>query len=335
MARRSALPAILLSWAAPTRPFAPVLAMAQPVPSVRRRNTAPFCVLKTDIFTVPSDATNAEEDGAAPAGKKFERKYMIDKYNDVLRLQCPNPQVLQQGILETAELPQICIAGESNAGKSSLINHMLNKKSLAKSSSVAGKTRSVDMMVVNEKLVLTDLPGLPSRDHQVAAMWEKSWEPLVFQYIRRCEGLRCMLYVHDVRWKITHYVRSFLEEVEGMGLPVLLVLTKDDRIVGELRPAKKGERETPEEVREAEHLLRQRLMKRARKSLAFEGVHIHYSTDSTNPSCRKARRRMLRYLESIVATGSREECSELLAGIYQEKFAHLDQMTVRELQDRD
>ena len=55
----------------------------------------------------------------------------------------------------------------------------------------------------------------------------------------------------------------------------------------------------------------------------------------TNPSCRKARRRMLRYLESIVATGSREECSELLAGIYQEKFAHLDQMTVRELQDRD
>jgi GTP-binding protein EngB required for normal cell division len=44
---------------------------------------------------------------------------MIDKQNDVSRLLCPTPQILDQGLLETQHLPHICIAGESNAGKSS------------------------------------------------------------------------------------------------------------------------------------------------------------------------------------------------------------------------
>lgn len=321
MASRLSLPAILLSWAAPSRPalVAPTLVHAGAACSRRRIGSRPFCALLDSNFVAPAgaDAEDAEE-SAASAVKK-ERKFLIDKHNDVLRLACPNPQVLQQGLLETAGLPQICIAGESNAGKSSLINHLLNKKSLAKASSVAGKTRSVDMMLVNEQVVLTDLPGLPSRDHQVAHIWEKTWEPLVFQYVRKCEGLRCMLYVHDVRWKITSYVRQFLDEVDANGLPVLLVLTKDDRIVSELKEkdtAGRGKnRATPEEQRENEHALRQRFMTRTRRALEYGGVHIHYSTDSSNASSRKARRRLLRYIESVVATNSREEARELLDGI--------------------
>ena len=162
----------------------------------RRRGGMPFCTLS--------------ERPVAP------KKHMIEnKHNDVQRLLCPTPQVLQQGLLETRDLPHVCIAGESNAGKSSLINHLLSKHSLAKASSVAGKTRSVDLMLVNERVVLTDLPGLPSRDHQVAHMWERAWRPLVFQYMRKCEDLRCMLYVHDVRWKVTSYVREFLDDVRA------------------------------------------------------------------------------------------------------------------------
>ena len=75
-------------------------------------------------------------------------------------------------------------------------------------SSVAGKTRSVDMMKVNDQLVLTDLPGLPSRDHQVTRMWDAVWEPLVFDYLRRCDSLLGMVYVHDIRWKVRHPMRS-------------------------------------------------------------------------------------------------------------------------------
>lgn len=242
---------------------------------------------------------------------------MIDKRNDVQKLTCPTPQVLQQGMLETQDLPHICVAGESNAGKSSLINHLLGKHSLAKASSVAGKTRSVDLMLVNERVVITDLPGLPSRDHQVAGMWERTWQPLVFQYIRRCEPLHAMIYVHDVRWKVTSYVREFLEEVESHGLPVLLVLTKDDRIVNELS---ESDRETPEATRTAERALRERLMTRIRRGLDFDGVHLHYSVSSDLAASRKARRSLLRYIESIVAAGSRDETRALLDGIAAKKF---------------
>ena len=274
----------------------------------------------TAAFVTPGAADgNAEADGAAPPpapAQEERRRFLIEnRLNSVSRLQCPTRQVLQQGLLETTSLPHICIAGESNAGKSSLINHLLHKHSLAKASSVAGKTRSVDMMLVNERLVLTDLPGLPSRDGQVTTMWETQWEPLVFEYVRRCPSLLGMLYVHDVRWKTSSLVRDFLGEVRALGVPVLLVLTKDDRLVGELRK---------NAAERAEHELRQRRMRNIRRSLGFEGVHLHYSTDSALPASRKARRRLLRYIESMVEAGSREASAALLEGIaLDKKFAEM------------
>ena len=267
--------------------------------------------------------TPSKDDGNIEAGGAREQSpprrsprqqpqgFLIENsHNDVSRLLCPTRQVLEQGMLETMSLPHICIAGESNAGKSSLINHLLHKRSLAKASSVAGKTRSVDMMLVNDRIVVTDLPGLPSRDGQVTAMWESQWQPLVFEYLRRCEGLLAMLYVHDVRWKTSSLVRDFLADVEALGLPVLLVLTKDDKLASELA--------TP--TREGEHALRQRHMRRVRRALDFDGVHVHYSTNNDLAVSRKARRRLLRYIESMVEVGSREGCEQLLSDLSRDKF---------------
>ncbi len=259
--------------------------------------------------------TGAGSDAMPATTPRTTSGYLIEnKHNEVARLMCPTRQVLQQGILETAGLPHVCIAGESNAGKSSLINHLLHKHSLAKASSVAGKTRSVDMMLVNERLVLTDLPGLPSRDGQVTAMWEGAWRPLVFDYFRRCDSLVGMLYVHDVRWKVSSLVREFVEEVRASGVPVLLVLTKDDKLVNELRQPSPG----------AEHELRERYMRRVRRSLGFEGVHVHYSTNNDLAVSRKARRRLLRYIESMVSAGSRDACTKLLEDIARERFVGLN-----------
>ena len=259
-----------------------------------------------------------------PKRAEGEEKFLIaNSGNDVAVLKCPTPFVLQQGLLETQGLPHICIAGESNAGKSSLINHLLHKKSLARASSVAGKTRSVDMMLVNEKLVVTDLPGLPSRDHQVAQIWEQSWRPLVFQYMNKCDSLLAMIYVHDIRWKVSSQVREFVEEVrESTGLPVLLALTKDDKIIGDIRLDPKTSN-GPEALRAAEIELRERYMTRVRRALGFNGVHLHYSTNSDLPSARKARRRLLRYIESLVDAGSREECCKLLDEIASKKMASM------------
>jgi len=256
----------------------------------------------------------SERDGSMEPAQQGQKQYLIEnKRNEVTRLMCPTRQVMQQGIIETTTLPHICIAGESNAGKSSLINHLLQKHNLAKASSVAGKTRSVDMMLVNERVVLTDLPGLPSRDGQVTAMWEGAWRPLVFDYIGRCDSLIGMLYVHDVRWKVSPLVREFLADVRGTGLPVLLVLTKDDKLASDLREPTPG----------GEHALRERHMRRVRRSLDFDGVHVHYSVNNELAASRKARRRLLRYIESMVEAGSREACKELLEDISRGKFAGL------------
>jgi len=212
-----------------------------------------------------------------------------------------------QGLIETADLPHICIAGESNAGKSSLLNHLMQKKNLAKASSVAGKTRGVDLFLVNERVVLADLPGLPSRDGQVTQMWEGAWRPLVFEYVKRCKPLLTMLYVHDIRWKVSPRVRDFLADVQAAGLPVMLVLTKDDLLV-------KSRGEGPI-APDAEHIQRQKLVRRVRRSLGFDGVHLHYSTNNKLPASRKARRSLLRYIESMVKAGSRSECESLLDSI--------------------
>ena len=263
--------------------------------------------------------TTVEPDRPQP--KESESQFLIaNSGNDVSVLKCPTPAVLQQGLLETAGLPQICIAGESNAGKSSLINHLLRKKSLARASSVAGKTRSVDMLLVNERVVVTDLPGLPSRDHQVADIWEHSWRPLVFNYMRNCDSLLAMVYVHDVRWKVSNLVREFLREVrETTGLPVILALTKDDKLADEVRDGRPLK--DAEAYRQAEIALRQRLMGRIRKSLEFDGVHVHYSVNNDLPNSRRARRRLLRYVESIVEAGTREESEKLLRDIGDKHFA--------------
>jgi len=170
-------------------------------------------------------------------------------------------------------------------------------------------------MLVNERIVVTDLPGLPSRDGQVTQMWESTWRPLVFNYIRDCDNLLAMLYVHDVRWKVSPRVREFLAEVREHQLPILLVLTKDDRLLGEIGPNDTS----PDAV----HHLRQRLMRRTRKALSFDGVHVHYSTNSEIPASRKARRRLLRFIESMVDAGSREETAKLLDAIAADKFVDL------------
>ena len=235
------------------------------------------------------------------SSSKTDTDFLVrNEHNHVALLRCPSLAVLRQGMAETSALPHLCVAGESNAGKSSMINHLL-RKNLAKASSVAGKTRSVDLMLVNQKLVLADLPGLPSRDHQVEKIWASTWEPLVMAYIRECKSLRAMLYAHDIRWKVSPLVRSFLRTVQEAGLPVVLVLTKDDKLA------------LDEKDRLPVHERRRRLTDSIRRSLDFGGLHMHYSCESSLPESRRARRSLLRLIEDLVdEEGGREACMRML-----------------------
>jgi len=199
------------------------------LPASRRVGAAPRAALTTS-------AEEAEPKTARGGDSFHDGDFLIrNDRNAVDVLKCANKPMLAQGLLEVGDLPHICVAGESNAGKSSLLNHLLRKKNLARASSVAGKTRSVDLMLVNEKVVLADLPGLPSRDHQVEGIWEASWRPLVYQYLRECESLRAMVYVHDVRAP-----RNFRRAIFGAILvarnPPTRLLSPPRRCAGRRRP---------------------------------------------------------------------------------------------------
>ena len=157
-------------------------ALLLPMRAARRRPTLQVRLCATDAV---ADAVDHK-----PSDPKQDGFLIRNDRNDVEILSCPNLAVLEQGLMELGSEAHICVAGESNAGKSSLLNHLLKKKNLAASSSRAGKTTAVDLMLINQQLVLADLPGLPSRDHQVARSWDTAWQPLVMEYVRKCDSLR-------------------------------------------------------------------------------------------------------------------------------------------------
>ena len=118
-----------------------------------------------------------------------------------------------------------------------------------------------------------------------------------------------------------YQVRAFLDEVRAAGVPVFLVLTKDDRIEAEIERKRGEPRLIADPAKRQAHVqklrgetieTRQRYMARIRRALGFEGVHLHYSVDSEKPASRKARRKLLRYIESMVESGSREACQRML-----------------------
>mmetsp|Transcript_30389 Transcript_30389/g.66644 ORF Transcript_30389/g.66644 Transcript_30389/m.66644 type:complete len:451 (+) Transcript_30389:36-1388(+) len=264
----------------------------------------------------PAQSANTSDDAAETADEQTRqprRGFLVrNDRNDVKVLRCETSRDLQDAMEQLRALPHFCAAGETNAGKSSMLNHLM-KKQLARSSSVSCKTRTVDMFELNSRLVVTDLPGIPSRDHQGVVQWERDYEPLVFEYLRECTSLRALLYLHDIRWKVSPAARDFLRRVRGFGVPILLVLTKDDKLVAQATESASAAK------MEAE--MRLRLTTRTRRAMNFNGLHVHYSVVSALPKGRSGRRTLLRLLEQMVAADSREDCARILAAIAAKKQA--------------
>ena len=85
-------------------------------------------------------------------------------------------------------LPEIAFAGRSNVGKSSLINALLQRKSLARTSSIPGKTQTMNYYKVNDDVFFVDLPGYGYA--HVKTDFRRSWGPMIERYLEKSEGLR-------------------------------------------------------------------------------------------------------------------------------------------------
>lgn len=126
------------------------------------------------------------------------------------------------------QLPEIAFAGRSNVGKSSLINSLLNRKKLVKVSSNPGKTRTINFFMVNEELVLVDLPGY---GYAAVSKAEKlKWASMIEEYLINRENLKSVVLLVDIRHKPTSDDKMMYDFIKHYRGRVIVVATKRDKI---------------------------------------------------------------------------------------------------------
>lgn len=125
-------------------------------------------------------------------------------------------------------LPEIALAGRSNVGKSSLINRMLNRKQLARTSGVPGKTQTLNYYKINGELYFVDFPGYGYA--KVSKGERRKWGELIERYLLNRQSFRLLLLLIDIRHPPTRDDCAMYEWVSWHGLPVCVVATKADKI---------------------------------------------------------------------------------------------------------
>ena len=125
-------------------------------------------------------------------------------------------------------LPEIAVAGKSNVGKSSLINALVNRKNLAKTSSSPGRTQTINFFRVNEKISLVDLPGYGYA--KVSLRIRETWKPMVESYLQTRERIRLVVLILDARRGASPEDLTLLDWLDYHQIPALIVLTKADKL---------------------------------------------------------------------------------------------------------
>lgn len=125
-------------------------------------------------------------------------------------------------------IDEIAMVGRSNVGKSSLINHLLKKTSLAKVSSKPGKTQTLNFFNVDEKIALVDLPGYGFA--KVPGELKKKWALSIDHYLKTRESLKLLIILLDCRHKPSIEDVELLMWAKAYEKPFLIVLTKFDKL---------------------------------------------------------------------------------------------------------
>jgi GTP-binding protein len=124
--------------------------------------------------------------------------------------------------------PEVAIAGKSNVGKSSLINTLVNRKNLAKTSSSPGRTQTINFFRVNDKISLVDLPGYGYA--KVPLQVRKTWKPMVESYLQTRKEVRLVILILDARRGASPDDLTLLDWLNYHQIPSLIVLTKADKL---------------------------------------------------------------------------------------------------------
>jgi GTP-binding protein len=137
--------------------------------------------------------------------------------------------------------PEVAFAGRSNVGKSSLLNALVNRKNLARTSSTPGRTQALNFFRVNDRFTFVDLPGYGYA--RVSREVKRSWRGMVEAYIKNRPNLKAVVVIVDVRRDLEEDDRSLMEWLKQEGKNVLPILTKVDKLTRKERDARVREME--------------------------------------------------------------------------------------------
>ena len=124
--------------------------------------------------------------------------------------------------------PEFAFAGKSNVGKSSLINGLMNRKSLARTSSQPGKTQTINFYNINDALYFVDLPGYgyAKAGEEIKAKWGK----MVENYLHRSRRLQAVFLLVDIRHEPSGNDKMMYEWIVHQGFSPVIIATKLDKI---------------------------------------------------------------------------------------------------------
>ena len=126
------------------------------------------------------------------------------------------------------KLPEIAFAGKSNVGKSSLINGLMNRKSLARTSSQPGKTQTINYYNINDEMYFVDLPGYgyATANEQVKAQWGK----LIEDYLHQSGKIKAVFLLIDIRHEPSANDKLMYRWILDQGYHPVIIATKLDKI---------------------------------------------------------------------------------------------------------
>ena len=126
------------------------------------------------------------------------------------------------------DLPEVAFAGRSNVGKSSLINKILNRKKLVRTSKTPGRTQLLNFFEINELWRFVDLPGYGYA--KVPKEVQKRWRPMVENYLTTRVNLRGMVWLLDIRREVSKEDLTLWDWLRTKELTVIVVITKADKL---------------------------------------------------------------------------------------------------------
>ena len=123
---------------------------------------------------------------------------------------------------------EFCFAGKSNAGKSSMLNKICNRKKLAITSKTPGRTQLINFFIINENISFVDIPGYGFAN--APKNIKMSWESMVLNYLENRKNIAAIFVAVDIRRGVGDLDKAMIELCQNYNIKIYIIMTKSDKV---------------------------------------------------------------------------------------------------------